>query len=135
MRNRYTYLRVSPFRSPHAYEADRQQGLTTVAVDLAIMEALRGGRVILVATNSMRLERVEKMLRGQISFLPIPQPGWLKHGVSFDNGGFICLHNMQSGTNTLEGGRFTTAISDLGDVVDITGIPEGSPFDTRMFRQ
>lgn len=134
MRDRYTYLRVSPFRRPHAVEADSQQGLTGVAIDLAIMEALRGGRVVLSSVNSQKMDSIKKELRKQISLLPIPQPGWLKHGVSFDNGGFIRLHSVQDNTDTMEGGQFTAAISDLGDVVDITGIPEGWPFDIRMFQ-
>lgn len=136
--DRFTYLRLSPFRMPHQYEPDRRQGLTTAAADLAIMRAMHGECVAIMCQTAVRADLAIQTLRERLEpfahFLTPDLPLWRRKGVlNLGNGGSVHVYCREDKGKT-EGLRARVVISDLDDAIDITTIPKGCPFDTRMFQ-
>lgn len=134
-REGFTHLRIEAQRMPHQFARNRRQGLTTAAADLAIMEALHGGRVAICCATGPGARRAYVTMRERM--LPIMpflyQPVFPQDNRILINSGAIRIFSL-SEYSAMKGYRASLAISDMDDAIDLTSIPAGLPFDPRMFR-
>lgn len=134
-RKGFTYQRIEAHRAPHQFVRDRRQGLTTTAADLAIMEALHGGRVAICCASEQRAQHMYATVRERMMpIMPMLAPPTFPQGNRILIGsGAINIFGLDE-RPVMKGYRATLAISDMDDAIDLTSIPDGVPFDPRMFR-
>jgi len=128
----FMHLQISPFRFPHK-GVERRQGLTTVATDLALTNAIHGHRVALIVANHARLMHNWKVLLERS--LPF---GSLIEYVSGERlfyqmagGGYIQV--IERGGDSVAGARFTAIVDDRDDGVDFSLVAEDCPFHPKHF--